>query len=135
MNAIIPNAVGTKAGTKPRVLGAIPWLACADLNATLEFLETKLGFAREWTWGEPPTDGGVQRDGVRLYLVQNPELAACAKDAEVTILVDNIDALYAEHQASGAPIEMTIRDEPWGSREYRVRDLSGYILRFSGDAI
>ncbi|MEK6282804.1 MAG: VOC family protein [Acidobacteriota bacterium] len=130
MSSNTTNAIGTK----PRLLGAIPWLACADLLACFEFFENKLGFAREWSWGEPPTDGGVQRDGVRLYLVQNPELAARAKDAEVTITVEDIDSLYAEHMAGGAPIEMTIRNEPWGSREYHVRDPSGYILRFSGEA-
>lgn len=57
---------------RPRVVGAIPWLACADLLATVAFFESRLGFAREWTWGDPPTDGGVLRDGVRLYFVQNP---------------------------------------------------------------
>jgi catechol 2,3-dioxygenase-like lactoylglutathione lyase family enzyme len=101
---------------RPKIVGATPWLACADLLATIAFFESKLGFAKEWTWGDPPTDGGVQRDGIRLYLVQNPDLAVRAKDSEITITVENIDALYAEHRANGAPIEMTIRDEPWGAK-------------------
>lgn len=29
---------------------------------------------------------------------------------------------------------MMLRNEPWGSREYHVRDLSGYILRFNGES-
>jgi uncharacterized glyoxalase superfamily protein PhnB len=127
------NASSVTTKTKPHLLGAIPWVACTDILEAITFFEDKLGFTREWTWGDPPTDGGVQREGVRIYLVQNPELAARVKDSEITVTVENIDALYAEHQASGAPIEMTIRDEPWGSREYHVRGVSGYILRFSGE--
>jgi hypothetical protein len=119
---------------RPKIVGAIPWLACTDLLATIGFFESKLGFSKEWAWGDPPTDGGVGRDGVLLYLVENAELASRVKDSEITITVEHIDALYAEHVAKGAPIEMTIRNEPWGAREYRVREPTGYVLRFSGEA-
>lgn len=118
---------------RTRLIGAIPWLACTDVSAAIAFFESRLGFVREWTWGDPPTDGGVKRDGVRLYFMQNAELSERSKDSEVTITVEDVDALYAEHQSSGAPIEMPITNEPWGSREYHVRAPSGYILRFSGE--
>ena len=124
---------GRQTGRNPRVVGAIPWLACDDLSTALQFFESKLGFAKVFTWSEPPTDGGVGRDGVVLYLTQNPALAACVTGSEITITVEHVDELYAEHLGRGAPIEMTIRDEPWGAREYRVRAPSGYVLRFSGE--
>jgi uncharacterized glyoxalase superfamily protein PhnB len=118
---------------EPKVVAAIPWLACSDLPATLEFFETRLGFAREWTWGDPPTDGGVSRGEVRLYLVANAELAQRVRGSEISIVVHDVDALYAEHQSKGAPITMPIQNEPWGSREYHVTDPNGYVLRFSGE--
>lgn len=126
----MPDAV-----QRPKLVGAIPWLACSDLPATILFFESKLGFDKAWTWGEPPVDGGVRRDGVLLYLMQNAELATRAKDAEITITVEHIDALYAEHLDRCAPIEMPIRNEPWGAREYRVREPTGYVLRFSGEPV
>jgi uncharacterized glyoxalase superfamily protein PhnB len=118
---------------RPKVVGAIPWLACADLSEAMLFFESKLGFAKAFAWSEPSTDAGVERDGVMLYLTHNPKLAACVSDSEITITVEHIDELYAEHVSRGAPIEMAIRDEPWGAREYRVRAPSGYVLRFSGE--
>lgn len=119
---------------KPELLGAVPWIACADLEATLAFYESRLGFEREWTWGSPPTDAGLIRGSVRLYFRLDAALAARMADSEISIAVDEVDTLYREHQARGAPISMTIRDEPWGTREYHVRDPAGYVLRFSGES-
>ena len=121
--------------TQIRFRAAIPWIACTDVPAMLEFFETRLGFTTEWTWGEPPTDAGVQRDEVRLYFFANPDLAARVNDSEITIAVDPIDALFEEHQRRGAPIRTPIRNEPWGSREYHVTTPQGYVLRFSGEQI
>ena len=121
-----------QSGQRPKVVGAIPWLACADPSEAMIF-ESKLGFTKAFACSEPPTDAGVERDGVMLCLTHNPKLAACVSDSEITITVEHIDELYAEHVSRGAPIEMTIRDEPWGAREYRVRAPSGYVLRFSGE--
>lgn len=116
-----------------KILATIPWIACTDVSQTLVFFEEKLGFSREWTWGEPPTDAGVVRDEARVYLFSNPGLAAKSIDSEITFVVEAVDDLYAEHQSRGAPIEMAITNEPWGSREYHVRELNGYRLRFSGE--
>ena len=119
----------------PRLLAAIPWIACRSVRETIAFYETKLGFTTEWTWGDPPTDAGVRRGDARMYLFANPDLAGRIGDSEITLVVDDVDALYAEHRERGAPIAMTIRDEPWGSREYHVRDPAGYLLRFSGERV
>lgn len=116
-----------------KMIGAIPWLACNDVEAEIEWFVTKLGFSKEWTWGDPPTDGGVCRDDVRLYLFQNADLAARIRDSEISFPVEDIDALYAEHQQLGAPIERELMDEPWGVREYHVREPHGYKLRFGGE--
>ena len=120
------------ATSPPRIVQAVPWLVCTDLAATLEFFETRLGFVKEWTWGEPATDGGVQRDGVRLYLVRKAQAQRVA-GLEISILVRDVAALYAEHRARGALIAQSLRDEPWGAREYHVAEPNGYVLRFVGE--
>jgi catechol 2,3-dioxygenase-like lactoylglutathione lyase family enzyme len=119
----------------PTLISAVPWIVCTDLEETLSFYEERLGFVREWSWGNPPTDAGMIRDGVRLYFNHNPQLARLMQGAEISLNVDPVDALYQEHRRRGAPIEHEIRDEPWGSREYHVRDPDGYVLRFSGEPL
>jgi uncharacterized glyoxalase superfamily protein PhnB len=107
-----------------------PFLACGDVARTIAFYVEKLGFAQDWTWGEPPTDGGVRRGDICLYFMKNEDLAAHVRGSELMLEVSGVDELYQEHQERGAPITEAITDEPWGVREYSVTDLHGYRLRF-----
>src|SRR5687768_10859849 len=117
--------------TRPSIRATVPILACADIESIVAFYADKLGFVREWTWGEPPGDAGIRRDEIQIFFMANPEIAARAAGNELMVFVTGVDALYAEHTARGAPISAGIRDEPWGLREYSVRDPSGYVLRFA----
>ncbi len=119
----------------PAFRTAIPFLACTDVDAAIAFYVERLGFEREWTWGDDgdgPTDGGVRRGDVRLFFFRNSEIASRVHGSEIVIDVDPVDAVYAEHVARKAPITSEIENRPWGVREYSVTDPSGYRLRFSG---
>jgi catechol 2,3-dioxygenase-like lactoylglutathione lyase family enzyme len=113
------------------VRATVPILACSDLGAMIDFYVTRLGFVQEWTWGDPPTDGGVRRDEIQIFFMTNPEIAQRAEGNEVMVFVTGVDALHAEHTARGAPISSEIEDKEWGLREYTVRDPHGYLLRFA----
>lgn len=43
----------------------------------------------------------------------------------VAIDVDDVDAEYERIQAMGIPIEVELRDEPWGDRHFAVIDPNG----------
>ncbi len=43
----------------------------------------------------------------------------------ITVDVDDVDAEYARIRALGVPIELELRDEPWGDRHFVVVDPSG----------
>lgn len=43
----------------------------------------------------------------------------------VTIEVPDVDAEYARMRALGVPIEVEIRDEPWGERHFSLKDPNG----------
>jgi hypothetical protein len=45
-------------------------------------------------------------------------------------VVGNADELYAYHNANGLEIVEALGDRPYGLRDYRVRDLHGYVLGF-----
>lgn len=61
-----------------------------------------------------------------------PELAAKVEGHQHWFKVEEVDELYQAHLANGAQIVSEIADQPWGAREYVVRDLNGYHLRFAG---
>ena len=58
---------------------AVPILACENIDDMIDFYVDRLGFEREWVWGDPPEDGGVRRGDVQLYFMRNPQMAnGCA---------------------------------------------------------
>ena len=113
------------------VVLAVPILACTSIDDMIAFYVDRLGFEREWVWGDPPDDGGVRRGEVQLYFMRNDALAAGSAGREVMLFVEDVDSLHAEHVRRGAPIVEPLRDEPWGLREYSVVDPHGHRLRFA----
>lgn len=53
-----------------------------------------------------------------------------AGGAFLGIEVSDVDAVYAKVKAMGIPIEMDIRDEPWGQRHFAILDPNGIALDF-----
>lgn len=43
----------------------------------------------------------------------------------LTIEVDDVDAVYKKIKASGVPIQIELRDEPWGDRHFAIVDPNG----------
>ncbi len=115
----------------PRFTSAIPFLPVADVDEAVRFYVHTLGFTLDWTWGKPTSDAGLRRDSLSLYLTRNADLAAKVRGLEVVLLVANIDAAYEEHRRNNAPIVEALEQKPWGTREYRIDDPTGYRLRIT----
>jgi GNAT superfamily N-acetyltransferase/uncharacterized glyoxalase superfamily protein PhnB len=109
-----------------------PILAVRDVATAATYYRDVLGFEDVWLWGEPPTHGGANQDGVQLQFSLNPALAESAEGREIWIRVRDVQAMYALHQERGAEIVATLEPKPWGVSEYTVRDPNGYRLRFAG---
>lgn len=107
-----------------------PVFASADVGASLRFCEEKLGFVRQWTEGDPPTDAAVRRDGAGLMFFLDPELAMRARGITAIIFLRGVEELHAEHLERGAPIIVPINDND-GLRSYVVELPPGYRLRFA----
>ena len=102
-------------------------LAVSDIAAAIDFYTTKLGFGLAFTFGEPPTFAGVNLGHVQMFLQKG---TADPKGCSVYFLVDDADALYEFHRASGVEIAEPIGDREYDIRDYSVRDLHGYYLTF-----
>ena len=104
-----------------------PSLTVPDVRAAAHFYTTKLGFAPGFTWGEPPTIAGVNLDRVQVFLEQGtPNPAGCS----VYFVVGNADELFEFQRAGGVEVVEPPGDRPYGLRDFRVRDLCGYVLSF-----
>jgi catechol 2,3-dioxygenase-like lactoylglutathione lyase family enzyme len=104
-----------------------PSLSVSDVPAAAAFYTEKLGFALGFTWGEPPTMAGVNLGQVQMFLEQGtPNPKGCA----VYFVIGDADELYEFQRANGVEIVSPPADQPYGLRDYTVRDLHGYRLAF-----
>ncbi|MBA2707059.1 MAG: VOC family protein [Gemmatimonadaceae bacterium] len=104
-----------------------PSLSVSDVNAAAEFYTGKLGFSLGFISGDPPEMAGVNLGNVQLFLEPGePSPKGCS----VYLVVGNADELYEFHRANNVEIVEPPGDRSYGLRDYRVRDLNGYILGF-----
>jgi catechol 2,3-dioxygenase-like lactoylglutathione lyase family enzyme len=131
----------TESVSKPILVGATPQLFVADLQVSCDFFSGKLGFAIDFTYGEPPFYAQVSRDGAQVALrridrpVLSSVIAAMRADIDMlaaSIAVDDVKALYLEFQSAGATFHQALRTEPWGARTFIVTDPDGNLLLFAG---
>ncbi|MDE3725057.1 VOC family protein [Nocardiopsis sp. N85] len=52
--------------------------------------------------------------------------------ADMSVEVDDVDAVYAVVRESGAEIVHPLRDEEWGVRRFLVRDPNGQVVNVLG---
>lgn len=109
-----------------------PILAVPDIQATLDYYDSVLGFIGGWSWGDPAVHGGIRSGPISLQFTKDADLAERARGSWVALFVEATDACFALHVANGAEVVSPIENKPWGLREYTVRDLNGYLLRFGG---
>jgi uncharacterized glyoxalase superfamily protein PhnB len=123
-----------------RILGVSPVFLVADVTKAAEFYRDKLGFKIiGYFFEEPPVFAMVGRDDkvVMLSLMRtsrggsNRSHKSEAIDAYFG--VDDVDALHAEFQQTGADIIMPPQLRIYGMKELEVRDLDGYVLCFGQD--
>ena len=129
--------------SKAIIVAAEPQLFVANIKASLDFFTEKLGFAIEFTYGAPPFYAQVKRDGARLNLrcvatpVINPELRDREEllSAAMTVATANeIKQLFLEFQSANVTFFQTLKKQPWGARNFIIKDPDGNLLLFAGPA-
>jgi len=108
-----------------------PILNVKDFAASIEYYINKLGFEKQWDWGNPPTFGCVQRGKVQIFLCEG---AQGQSGTWMSIWIDDVDALYEEYKKSGAIIRQPPTNFSWGVREMNVQDLDGHRFRMSSES-
>jgi len=118
-------------------------LFVADITAACGYFTSKLGFEVVFTYGEPPFYGQVRRDKalLNLRMVCEPVFAGDIREREellgASMTVDSaaeIKQLFLQYQAAGVDFFRPLKQEPWGARNFIVRDPDGNLLLFAGPA-
>jgi catechol 2,3-dioxygenase-like lactoylglutathione lyase family enzyme len=120
-----------------KLTGSAAVLLVKDVVAAANYYRDKLGFTYERFWGEPPDFVILKRDGYSLMLSQTsdhakilPHWQVVAKMWNLYFWVDDVEAIYADFQASGAIIDYTLGLKDYGVKEFGVQDLDGHDIAF-----
>jgi len=125
------------------ITAAEPELFVADIKASCDFFTDKLSFTVAFTYGEPPFYAQVMRDAARLNLkcVERPVIDPALRDREELLsaaltvaTAAEIKQLFLEFQASGVAFVQPLKREPWGAKDFIVKDPDGNLLLFAGPA-
>lgn len=118
--------------------GLQPVLPVSDLAASVRFYCEVIGLELDFVWGEPPNYGRVRHtgDGAAIYIHLAPVAAGEAiAPAELRLHVGrDIDGLHAAYRARGAARLTSPTDQPWGLREFELRDPDGHLLIFGAES-
>jgi len=110
-----------------------PVLMVRDVGAAIEFYR-RLGF--EEAFRDVPAEpryAGVKRDGIELHLQWHDanEWEYPNDRPTYRFVVQEVEGLLEEFRSAGVVgKETVVRDTPWGTREFHVRDLDGNGLQF-----
>jgi uncharacterized glyoxalase superfamily protein PhnB len=129
--------------SKATIVSAEPQLFVTDMKRSCEFFREKLGFSLVFSYGKPPYYAQVGRDAVRLNLrcVERPVIESTVRDREELLSVsmtvataDEIKLLFLEFQSAGVAFHQKLKKQPWGARNFVVKDPDANLLLFAGPA-
>jgi uncharacterized glyoxalase superfamily protein PhnB len=128
---------------KPILTATEAELYVSDFRRACDYFVANLGFELEFAYGDPPFYGLVKRDRARLALrlVCEPVFVGDIREREellsAAMTVDtaaDLRELFREFQVAGVDFFMKLKTQPWGARNFIVRDPDGNLLLFASPA-
>ncbi|MGL4243168.1 MAG: VOC family protein [Beijerinckiaceae bacterium] len=125
------------------ITAAEPCIFVADFDRARDFYVSKLCFALDLAYGDPPYYGLLRRDAARLALrlVKEQVFMGGIREREQLLAASltlaagtDIEALFSGYVSAGVEMFQRLRTEPWGARTFIIRDPDGNLLLFAAPA-
>ena len=116
-----------------------PLLAVSNVKKTIDFYQNTLGFKMGMVFpdADNPEYADLSKDGMVLMFIPAKNVGIGSEEklgvgVNMYMEIDgNIDEYYAELKNKGVSIAADIKDEPFGIRDFTVKDIDGYQLTFN----
>lgn len=121
-----------------RITDSATVLLVADVVKSAAYFRDCVGFGEPDLFGEPPVFAILGRDGFYLMLARVDDPSKIVphwklRDEETWDLyfwVDDVEAIYAELKGRGAKIGCEMCVQPYGCKEFAIRDLESHSIGF-----
>ena len=119
----------------PKVLATTPLLVVADLQRSIDFYCTKLGFQEPATWGDPPCFAMMHRDGFDLMLSLPQAPGRIHPNGpqgvwDLYIRVTNVGQQMLALKAEGIALDRGPTKTEYEMLEIEILDPDGYRICF-----
>lgn len=124
---------------KPIIEDAVSIVPVSDMSNTMDFYADTLGFERRFVSDDNSFAIAVHGEAaIHFVLTDDPDvLKATANNISIYLWVRGIDALYETLEAKLSRLPQNrVRapfDQPYGMREFHVKDPDGCLLLFGED--
>ena len=119
----------TASGLAPEMQAVNTYLAVANVNASIEFLERAFGFTRGVVLpgadGQPRYAEMRHGDSVVMLIPKGDGTSPTGGAAALYTYVGDVDTALAKARAAGAGVSEA-EDRPWGDRTAIITDPDGY---------
>jgi uncharacterized glyoxalase superfamily protein PhnB len=120
---------GTSSGLAPEMQAVNTYLAVANVNASIGFLERAFGFTRGVVLpgvdGQPRYAEMRHGDSVVMLIPKGDVTSATGGAAALYTYVGDVDKALTKARAAGAGVSEA-EDRPWGDRTATITDPDGY---------
>ena len=116
---------------KCQFIGVGPVIPVPDVEAAVAYYCEQLGFDRDFVMGDPPDHGSVTRGRVGVqFTLPGASFRSSDYPGWFYFFVESIDSLAAGYEQRGIEFTQPLGTRDHGMREFEIRDLNGYRLRF-----
>lgn len=120
---------------RPSIHSAVPVIYTADIEKSISYYTSMLGFLPDFSYGDPPVYAGVKSGSTEIYFSINDDFISTIHERklnpEIFLWIPDAEALFSFHVAKGVEIFEQLSDRPWGARQYVVKEINGYHLKFA----
>jgi uncharacterized glyoxalase superfamily protein PhnB len=124
-----------------RLRSVSPSLTANDVERSLAFYRDVLGFVVKERWEQDGVLHGVElvAGGVTFWLAQDDWKKGRdrVKGQGFRLYCEtaqDLDALARRIEARGGTLAEPLKDQPWGGRDFAVRDPDGFTITFASEA-
>ena len=116
------------------VLGVVPQIRSTNLDESIDFYVSRLGFTLEFRYSDFYAGIRVGTQSFHLKLVdsKDPSIDFVSEGDHLHLYfqVDDVDAEAERLRRNGVTLRSGVADTEWGTREFRVDDNQGHSLCF-----